>query len=94
MSMIYLGNGKSIKDMHMQEKVKKSTSDRGLPPLYFNIRLSSLSCVTFILTFCFGVLSPLPDRQDSIKTTRLEYTENRCNAGYQIPSASEEIKSH
>lgn len=35
------------------------TSRLGLPPLYFNIRFSSFSSVTFNLTFCLGVLSPL-----------------------------------
>ena len=38
---------------------EKSTSDLGLPPLYFNIKFSSFSSVTFNFTFCFGVLSPL-----------------------------------
>jgi hypothetical protein len=39
---------------------KGITSDLGRPPLYFNIKFSSFSSVTFNFTFCLGVLSPLP----------------------------------
>lgn len=47
-------------NQHTAWKHKKEvTSARGRPPLYLSIRCSSLSCVTFNFTFCFGVRSPL-----------------------------------